>query len=142
MTSKGNQNNIDERVFRDLNALTETSFPKKCSNCGLIYETSEDFLDKTRAMPSQSGLKSGEDEDGAPIVELFRNCVCGSTLMEFYQSRRDMSEAGMKRRKLFGKLMNMLEKKGMSSQTAREELLKVLRGQHSELLKDLGLRFR
>ncbi|MCK9987662.1 MAG: hypothetical protein AzoDbin1_04134, partial [Azoarcus sp.] len=42
--------------------------------------------------------------DGQVIVELFRNCVCGSTLMDCFRDRRDTSEAGLRRRARFGEL--------------------------------------
>ena len=138
----GQQKNLNLSLSRDMNSLTKTAFPKKCSNCGMVYLSSDEFLNKTSAPPGKSGLKSGEGEDGAPIVELFRNCVCGSTLMEFYRSRRDMSKAGAKRRKTFGKLMRILEQKGLAGHQAREELLKVLRGEESDSLKQMGFRFR
>jgi hypothetical protein len=137
-----NQVNWDGHLFKDLRALSESSFPKKCSSCGKVYESSEQFVQKTTEIAGQSGLKSSEDDDGDRIVELFRNCICGSTLMECFSDRRDLSKTGLKRRELFGRLMAMLEKKGVSADQARTELLKLIRGEHSRVLEEMGIKFR
>ncbi|MGD9190206.1 MAG: hypothetical protein PVI89_18450 [Desulfobacteraceae bacterium] len=133
---------LDSHLFKDLKALSESSFPKKCSSCGKVYESSEQFVLKTDDISGRSGLKSSEDDCGDQIVELFRNCVCGSTLMECFNDRRDLSQAGLKRRQLFGRLMAMLEKKGLPADQARAELLKLIRGEHSHVLEQIGIRFK
>jgi hypothetical protein len=38
--------------FKGLTALVETSFPKKCSCCGKIYQAAEQFLTETDQMPN------------------------------------------------------------------------------------------
>jgi hypothetical protein len=136
------QANLDSHLFKDLKALSESSFPKKCSSCGKVYESSEQFVSKTSDISGQSGLKSSEDDYGEQIVELFRNCICGSTLMECFNDRRDLSKAGLKRRELFGRLMAMLEKKGLAADQARTELLKLIRGKHSRVLEEMGIKFK
>lgn len=127
-------------LYANLQALSKTAFPKKCSNCGRIFETEEDFVLKTRSCDNQSGLKSSLDEEDQPIVELFRNCVCGSTLMDFFSERRDLSEQGIRRRQVFGKLLVMLEEKGLSVDEARQELLKFMKGKRSQVLENLGIK--
>ena len=67
---------------------------------------------------------------------------CVSTLMEFYNDRRDIRPAGQRRRELFGALLDMLEKKGLPEDTARTELLKMMYGRHSPVLEKMGIRFR
>ena len=123
-----------------LTALMETSFPKKCATCGRKYKTAEQFLQKTKDMPQgRSSLKEALEDDGTAIVEVFRNCVCGSTLMDEFNCRRDNSEKGNKRREAFAKLMDILLKKNVPREKARKELLKIMRGQQSKmmgLLKD------
>jgi predicted nucleic acid-binding Zn-ribbon protein len=136
------QENSGSHLFKDLKALSASSFPKKCSSCGEVYESSEQFVLKTADIGGRSGLKSSEDDDGDHIVELFRNCVCGSTLMECFNDRRDLSRAGLKRRELFGRLMAMLEKKGLPADQARPELLKLIHGEHSRVLEQLGIKFK
>lgn len=126
-------------LFNGLKALSDASFPKKCSYCGEEFATVEEYVQKTEDVSGQSGLKKGYDDDDKPIVELFRNCVCGSTLMDCFNDRRDISGGGLKRRQLFGKLMEMLISKGVEGGVAREELLKILKGQSSQILEDLGI---
>ena len=136
------QENFDSYLFKDLKALSESSFPKKCSSCGKVYESSEQFVLNTADIAGQSGLKSSRGNYGDQIVELFRNCICGSTLMECFNDRRDLSKAGLKRRELFGRLMAMLEKKGLPADQARAELLKLIHGEHSRVLEQMGIKFR
>lgn len=126
-------------LFNGLKALSDASFPKKCSFCGQEYASVDEYVKKTEDVRGHSGLKKGYDDDDKPIVELFRNCVCGSTLMDCFNDRRDASEGGLKRRKLFGKLMEMITAKGIDDYTARTELLKILRGEQSETLGKLGI---
>lgn len=131
--------NIDSQHFyAGLRELAESAFPKKCRNCGRIYQTAAEFVAATQPLaPDKSGLKQSLDDDGRAIVELFRNCVCGSTLMDCFNDRRDLSEAGLRRRQRFGELLEYLHGQGLPRLTARDELLKVTRGQPSELLRDL-----
>ncbi|MGD9367971.1 MAG: hypothetical protein PVH87_19885 [Desulfobacteraceae bacterium] len=126
-------------LFKGLKALSDASFPKRCAFCGREYATVEAYIQQTEDVAGQSGLKKGYDDDDRPIVELFRNCVCGSTLMDCFNDRRDISESGFKRRKLFGKLMEILTSKGMADNVARDELKKVLRGERSAVLEKLGI---
>ena len=83
---------------------------------------------------NSSGLKQSHDDDGQAIVELFRNCVCGSTLLESYRNRRDPSDKGIMRRKQFQDMVEKLTAMGCPEETARNELLKFMRGQPNDLL--------
>lgn len=122
--------------YAGLRELAESAFPKHCRNCGRVYATAADFIAATEPLaPDRSGLKQSTDDDGRAIVELFRNCVCGSTLMDCFNDRRDLSETGNRRRQRFGELLDYLEGQGLAKPTARAELIKVMRGQPSELLK-------
>lgn len=125
---------MDLSLFADLQALANTAFPKRCNTCGRVFHTPEEFVRETESIHGVSGFKSSCDDDGRPVVELFRNCPCGSTLMDAFRDRRDTSEVGMRRRAKFGELMDRLEARGLSRDVARAELLKVLRGEGSELL--------
>ncbi|MBU0996392.1 MAG: oxidoreductase [Proteobacteria bacterium] len=126
---------IDKDFYKGLQALSDSSFPKKCSTCGKIYDNVHDYLALTKAIGRSSGLKESLDDDDKPLVELFRNCVCGSTLMDVFNNRRDLSPAGLKRRQKFEELLNRLTNNGFAAQTARDELLKIMRGEGSDLLK-------
>lgn len=125
----------DEELYKGLQALSDLSFPKICNTCGKRYETVEEFLSQTETIRQSSGLKEDLDDDDHVIVGLFRNCTCGSTLMDEFNDRRNLSKFGIERRKKFGELTNKLSSKGIPFETARLELLKVMRGEGSELLK-------
>ena len=127
-------------LFKGLQALSEASFPKKCSFCGRIYETVDDFTKSTEDVSGKSGLKASYDDDDSPIVELFRNCQCGSTLMDYFNERRDTSERGLKRRQLFQNILDLLDKKGLEKEKGRKELISVLKGQGSAVIESYGVR--
>lgn len=127
----------DSDLFAGLRVMVDTAFPRKCSTCGRTYQSAEDFFTTTEALDNdKSCLKQSYDEDDSTIVEVYRNCVCGSTLMDTFSDRRDDSAAGLKRRQKFSQLHEYLVDQGMQQEVAREELLKVLSGQGSELLKE------
>ncbi len=129
---------LDQELFDGLNALAESAFPKSCACCGRTYNTAEEFLNETEKIPTAtSSMKSALEEDGSTIVEVFRNCPCGSTLMDEFNDRRDMSEKGNHRRQHFNKMMDYLEQKGVSKEISRGELLKVLRGEKSKILSTI-----
>jgi ribosomal protein S27AE len=135
----GTYDQFKEELFRGLSELAEASFPKKCPNCGRVFETAEQFLLETQDMGLlKSGLKQSEDDDGHTIVEAFRNCPCGSTLMEFFADRRDMTEAGNKRRNKFNELLDYLERNEIDRAIARRELLKVMKGEKSDILSKIS----
>jgi len=129
---------IENELFSGLKALSESSFPKVCKSCGKKYETADEYLHETQTINGvKSGLKAAEEDDGVLVIEAFRNCSCGSTLMDYFSDRRDTSDKGLKRREKFADLLIKLEKKGIDASVGRDELLKVVRGQHSEILNKL-----
>lgn len=121
-------------LYSGLRELAAGAFPKTCSTCKRVYATAEEYVQATQRINGRTGLKSGEDDDGAMIVNLFRNCECGSTLLAEFRDRRDTSPQGLQRRERFGLLLEHLVAQGIERELARMELLKVTRGQHSELL--------
>ena len=126
---------VDAQIFEGLRSLTMSQFPKICKNCDRIYESEDQYFFETKSISeTNTGLKASEDDDGKAIVELFRNCVCGSTLMDFFSDRRDVSEAGLRRRKKFGEVLEFLVEKGLDIDIAKAELLKLVRGGESEIL--------
>lgn len=81
------------------------TFPKKCNCCGRIYLTEAEFLQQTNDLNSgRSSLKQAEDDNGQVIVEVYRNCICGSTLMDEFQCRRDDSPEGQRKREVYASL--------------------------------------
>ena len=124
-----------EDIYSGLCQLAEASFPKRCAACGREYLTSAEFLAATQPVgTNSSGLKQARDDDGQTIVELFRNCVCGSTLLESYINRRDLSDNGILHRKQFQNMVGMLIAAGCPANKARDELLKFIRGQPNVLV--------
>jgi hypothetical protein len=125
----------DPKLMAGLKALAETSFPKRCANCGAVYQDVNDYVTRTAPMSAvRSGLKQSRDDDGQTIVELFRNCTCGSTLIDFFSDRRDMSGTGGERRQRFADLLTYLASTGLDPVVARAELLKTMSGGISEIL--------
>lgn len=128
----------DPDLFSGLKALVDSSFPKRCSCCGRVYASADEFFRETQKIrPDSRDLKPATEDDGTRILEVFRNCVCGSTLMEFFGDRRDASPAGEERRKRFGVLMDQLVGRGVDRVVAKQELLKVVHGQRSEIIDAL-----
>lgn len=133
------QQKLVAELYQGLQALVDAAFPKTCSKCGTSYPNLEAFLAGTYSTISSSGLKETEPGRNRPVVELYRNCHCGATLMEFFQDRRDDSEAGVLVRAKFAKLLDLLQHTGLSLATLRAELLLLLRGEQSEIFSLLGL---
>ena len=125
--------NLKETLFSGLTALSEASFPKRCPTCNHVYESAEEYVKLTDSIRGKSGLKASEDDDGSPIIELFRNCHCGSTLLDFFKDRRDTAE----QREQFGQLLDQLCEAGIERNIARAELLKVKQGVNSDILNEL-----
>ena len=124
---------MDHEFAAGLKALAEAAFPKRCRNCGQTFATARDFVQDTNPLRTAgSGLKQAQDDDLATIVELYLNCPCGSTLMDFFSDRRDLSAAGEKRRVLFNTLLPHLQQKGLTPADARAHLLRLLRGEAPE----------
>ncbi|NOQ76599.1 MAG: oxidoreductase [Methylococcaceae bacterium] len=127
--------NNPDNYFKGLTALIKSAFPKKCRLCGRIYQTADDFLIKTDNMPNdRSSLKEAIEEDGTAIVEVFRNCRCGSTLMDEFNSRRDYSDTGLKNRLEFNNFLIILQNQHIPLEIARSEVRKLLQGKKSDML--------
>ncbi|MCW8918782.1 MAG: oxidoreductase [Gammaproteobacteria bacterium] len=128
----------ERQLFDGLQELSAGAFPKVCANCGRVFEDLPQFLAETVPIArDRSGLKASVDDDEQPLVELFRNCPCGSTLMDFCRSRRDETADGQRRRAVFARMLELLVGRGMASETARAELLKVVHGGSGERLQRL-----
>lgn len=126
-------------LYQGLQALADAAFPKACSNCGATYQNLEEFLRGTHSTFSSSGLKQADMERNQPVVELYRTCHCGATMLEFFCDRRDDSESGALVRAKFAQLLDMLQETGLSLATVRAELTLLLHGEHSEIFNLLGL---
>lgn len=126
-------------LYQGLQALVDAAFPKTCSSCGTCYQDLGAFLRGTYSTISTSGLKQAEQSRSQPVVELYRTCRCGATMMEFFRDRRDDSESGVLVRAKFAQLLDMLSQTGLSLATVRSELTLLLRGEKSDIFDLLGL---
>jgi hypothetical protein len=136
------QSNWLETFYNGLQSLVDSTFPKKCNNCGKIYKTKHDFLSETIpvkdiSLEDKSGLFEFESGDVNTTIGVFRNCKCGTTLMADFQDRRENSALGQSRRNKFKKLMDALVEHGVESGVARREILGILRGNHSEIIEEM-----
>lgn len=128
---------LDKHIFEGLKALAASAFPKWCAECGAVYTSAEDFIAKTQSPDGKSGLTETVDEEGYTVVGLYRACSCGHELTGFFDDRRDWSESGIKRRQKFGALLDYVVERGVERSVARQELLKVLRGHTSDILRKI-----
>lgn len=114
---------------KEFSPLQAEAFPKKCSGCGKVYADEQQFLAETTSVAhGPSDIRSVRDDaaDNNIYLEVFRNCACGSTLMELFHSRRDLSEPGLTRRQLFDSMLTILLEAGHDRQEARAILLQQL----------------
>lgn len=130
----------ENAIYEGLLALVEGEFPKTCPKCNREYRTMEAFVDQTSPVRQGSGLMGYDTENtGLQQVVMMRNCRCGSTMGTFCSDRRDLSEAGTRRRTMFNDLLSQLKDRGIDALQARSELLAFLRGERSEILEALGI---
>lgn len=122
-----------EAIFAGLKTLAEGVFPTTCPQCGAVYEDLKTLIAETAPAMAGSGLRE-VPEPSAPGVEMLRLCRCGAHLNARFDDRRGRDELGLKRRQLFDHLLGLLAEGGMPRATAKRELLKVMRGETSELL--------
>lgn len=129
----------DPQIYEGLLALLQNEFPKTCPSCGRVYPTLESFVDETRMVARGTGLMGYDTGYRFQQVAMMRNCACGSTMATFCCDRRDVSEAGVRRRALFENLMGQLRSRGIDALVARGQLLAFLRGERSPILESLGV---
>jgi len=129
-----NKTSVD-KLFRGLRAIEETMFPKRCASCGRVYKTLDDFLEQTHDLDGSSGVVNMGAHPRAATVGVFRNCVCRSTLLVPCKDRRGRTPHQLKRRRIFGHLLDTLETSGWKRGEARHELLKLMRGEKSKIMQ-------
>ena len=89
---------------RQLDSLYAGKFPKRCNSCDRVYRDHAEYLASTREM--RRGGTIFDDEDLK--VQEYRDCACGSTLLVLVDNRRDESEFGQRRRRLFDEWLTRL----------------------------------
>ena len=129
-------------LYKLLQERLRTSFPKKCDNCGKLYESSEAFLKTTQSLRPAERLKRLIQEDDGSLMQLFRHCLCGGVILDDFGNRRDESTVGDRKRALFDQLIEQVTTQGVSTPMAKKELRKVLRGKPSLILKSKGFKVK
>ncbi len=101
-------------VFRlkddiDHSKTPENVFPKKCSKCGNVYHSPEDFYNNTVGIDGHDYDVCYSIGDQTRIFR-YRNCPppCNSTLVVASQERRDTSDNGLARRQCFATIHQVL----------------------------------
>ena len=106
--------------------LEHKAFPKTCRHCGRVYENEIDFFRQTdKVSMTKSDIRAIDNDPVMTNVylEVYRNCACGSTLMEYFHCQRDLSARGLERRAQFERLLHGLRGNGLSLPQARRMLL-------------------
>lgn len=124
-------------TYGQLKAFDTESFPKTCRNCGKVYDSAKAFIADTNPAKTDSALKQSYDEHGEVVVELFRDCQCGSTLMNPFYSRRGSGDLASKCRHEFDQLIKHMTANGHTHATAGEELRHVITGGYADILDQL-----
>lgn len=127
----------DTTFLAGFNEFWDSEFPKACSKCGRLYGDFSDFARNTLPAQGDSGLMEFLDDDRKASVGIFRNCTCGSTLMIRGSNRRDTTEVGENRRRIFDLMLNRLVNANVPREHARKRLFRIL---HSGQLNDLSKR--
>lgn len=110
-----------------LKARRSDAFPKRCAACGRVYASEQAYLQETAAMADQSGGIRQVAEADEVFLEVFRNCVCGSTLLADFDCRRDLSPRGDRRRQLFDACLRAMTAGGIVTEEARTMLRRLIR---------------
>ncbi len=140
MNQNAKSSSRSSELLAGLRELSASSFPKRCATCGKVYPTAKAFIEQTLSLEHHSGLKASLDDNDETIVDVFRNCSCGSTLMDSFQDRRQSDNA--QRREVFEKLLHLLEDEGLTRSDARQLLLDSLKGETHPMLESLGVKLK
>ncbi len=126
MMNPGGRHSMNEAnwTFAGLKLSAYGAFPKVCANCQRSYASTASFFADTRPPQTHpTGLMHTEGDAGESLVQAFRVCRCGSSLMQYFRTRRDTSAEGVDRREAFAMFVNQLARVGVSTEQARDRLL-------------------
>lgn len=105
-------------------------FPVVCPRCGKTYSSLETFLANTHSVDHVEAV-------GGPLdLHIIRTCDCGEGVKIPSENRRDFTDVGESRRKIFGDLHERLVAAGMEDDEARAKLLLVLKIWRNEISGD------
>lgn len=129
----------NKSLFNNLQALEDASFPKECNNCSLVYLNEKEYIQKTVPYEKKPELVEDLNEQGDVYLKLVRRCPCGQPILDHFGDRRDQSKQGEIRRRAFQKVVDSLQEKGLSAESARQELLNHMKNKGSKVLESLGI---
>ena len=125
---------VNSDTMHQIQQLAYLFFPKYCSSCGKFFVDVEAYKSFTGFSEDYSEQSDGQ-KTGAPYkICLYDHCVCGKKLSDTFSTKKDLTPAGVKRRSAFGEVMVLLSYAGLQIETARTELLNVMRGKGSVIL--------
>lgn len=130
-----NVNQWTSELYKGLLPLIKSPLKKQCPKCGQVYKNLEEFISQTQDETYSSGLIEAVKGGSRVIIGLYRQCSCGENLLALCKDRRDTSNEGRRKRIAFGQLLDSFNAAGVKLDVARQELLKVLDGEESDLLK-------
>ncbi len=120
-------------LIEEFKRLMHGMFPKRCQCCGREFKDLDEFLAKTVPIPDGVSILASIEHEDTSVIDINRNCSCGSTLMVVASERRDTSPQGKDFRQKFGEAVKRLENNGVDGEKARKELLDML---HNNLKED------
>jgi hypothetical protein len=127
------------RTFEDLKSKFYNEFPKTCASCDRVYDTLDDFINRTRPIAQGSGVLDAINHPQRKIFDLWRDCICGSTMMMVCDERRDLSEKGIKIRESIGGILNDLMARGLNYEEAKSKILSLIYGKRIPLEEEAFL---
>ncbi len=96
-----------ESISKKLSSMYQSVFPKKCTCCGKVFETRDDYLKETKELEDVSTVFNPDSEKS---VQEYRNCTCGSTILVMTNDRRLTNKFGVARRELFDICLKKMKK--------------------------------
>ncbi|MEZ4744267.1 MAG: hypothetical protein R3B45_17765 [Bdellovibrionota bacterium] len=82
----------------------KTNILKNCSCCNLEFHTFVDYITNTKRIPHCDQNIIVYENYG---IHIYRNCLCGTTLIVVGNDKRVESPSGLLRRKLFDKIVSL-----------------------------------
>ncbi|MFK7824082.1 MAG: hypothetical protein AB8G05_07995 [Oligoflexales bacterium] len=111
---------FSESVKKKLANHYDDIFPKKCNNCKKIYTSIEEYNKETKSLKRKTTIF-----DAIGLQE-YRNCICGSTLIVWTKERRDVTEYGVARRKLFDECLEKISRISSANEAEVREKLRII----------------
>lgn len=98
------------------------AYPKTCLRCQQIFANADEFYKRTKSlMPANLASQQTFSRE-------LRQCNCGATMVSLSMSdRRNMTEAGARRRALFQEWIELIHQSGQAPANYKQELRDIFR---------------